>query len=376
MDTSVDTLDISLQSMGTPLCDETILEENTSQIDVSMLCDVTPLDLSTSSIPISQQDLFSSTAPVEQHYHIPVRDISLLGTRLPPLQSAHSISPLVRSSSESVVGSQTNIFGSQCAFSPDIVQPKMTKKGKNKTFYPFNVDLIDRGTSSLQVTDYTCSPEFSTILRLLGQQNEILPSEISTDQILENEYIVRLPPPPVLDAIHSDFLAAMRLSQDSGSNVYPPQPNFINRIDPVSLPVVFSVDNPHQRLVTSVPEAYSVLLSEVGRKHPMSNQVRFPSTAVNAMELSAIHASQIAVHQQRSNNLILENMTEACTDSDKLKQLIMENGNSMPAEAKSQLISLLDDLSIRLSTSCLASCISAYVRRFIIRTYSVQSSFL
>ena len=119
------------------------------------------------------------------------------------------------------------------------------------------------------------------------------------------------------------------------------------------------MDNPHQRLVTSVPEAYSVLLSEVGRKHPMSNQVRFPSTAVNAMELSAIHASQIAVHQQRSNNLILENMTEACSDSDKLKQLIMENGHSMPTEAKTQLISLIDDLTGRLSTSCLASCISA-----------------
>ena len=175
LDTSMDTLDISLQSMGTPLCDETVLEGDTPQFDVSILCDETPLDLSRSSIPVSQLDLFSSSAPVEQRFHIPVRDISLPGTRLPPLQSAHYISPLVRSSSESVVGSQSNIFGSQCAFSPNIVQPTVTKKVKKKSIFPFNVELIDRGTSSPQVTDYTCSPEFSTISRLLGQQNEILP---------------------------------------------------------------------------------------------------------------------------------------------------------------------------------------------------------
>ena len=95
-------LDSSVElSDGTPLYDENVM----------------PLDLSVSS----QKDMFQESLPL----HTPIHDISLSGSRLPPMsstQTSHSlrkdlsvshISPLVRSTVDSTGDeSQCNIFGS------------------------------------------------------------------------------------------------------------------------------------------------------------------------------------------------------------------------------------------------------------------------
>ena len=134
---------------------------------------------------------------------------------------------------------------------------------------------------------------------------------------------------------------------------------FINKVEPDLLPVNCSLEAPHQRYVSLVPHAYSVLLSEEGHPHPQKNLVRLPATASNAMELSAIHAKQLAIHQQRINNLVLENGAAAHSELDELKQTVMSSCQSLSQEAKTKLVDQIDSLYGRLSTSNLASCVSA-----------------
>ena len=343
-------LDSSIEvSDGTPLYDENIQ----------------PMDLSTSS----QQDMFQESQSQPSHIsHIPVRDIPLPESGLPPMsstQTSHSVirdvnmshfSPLMKSAVDSTgYDSQCNIFGSQCSFSPTS-QP--TTKAKKRSF-PYSVDAIETCTAAPQLTDFTCSPEFTTVSHLLSQETGISQSEVFTDQIVDKEYIVRLPKLGVLNAIRKDFLTDMRLSELGNTGVYPPQPLFINKVEPDMLPVNCSLEAPHQRYVSLVPHAYSVLLSDEARPHPQKNLVRLPATAINAMELSAIHATQIAIHQQRINNFVLENGASAHSELDILKQTVMNTCQSLPQESKTKLVDQIDSLASRVSTSNLATCVSA-----------------
>ena len=213
------------------------------------------LDLSVSS----QRDLdFSPFTAETKPPHIPLEDNPFPGTRLPPLRSplaSHSQSRGPNTYVDSVV------YDSQTNLFGSqctFALPSHVTPQPKPRIYSYNIDAIEQYTAHPQITDYACSLDIYQYLSI--GQSQILP-----------------------------------------------------------LPPQFLVDVPHHRLVSGVPQAYSVLLSEGGQAHPQNNLIRIPATAVNAMELSAIHVSHLAAHQQRINNLILENVSQTHTELDELK---------------------------------------------------------
>ena len=250
-------------------------------------------------------------------------------------------------------------LGQQCSFSPASQPTVNAMPLSKKRSFPYSVDSIETCMVAPQLTDFTCSSEFTTISHLLSQESGISKSEVYTDHIVDKEYIVRLPKLTVLIAIRKDFLTDMRLSGLGETVTYPPHPLFINKVEPDLLPVNCSLEAPHQCHVSSVPHAYNVLLSVEGHPHPQNNLIRLPATTVNAMELSAIHATHLAIHQQRINNLVLENGSEAHSELNELKQTVMSSCQSLSQEAKTKLVDHIDSLSGKLTTSNIASCVSA-----------------
>ena len=255
--------------------------------------------------------------------------------------------------------SSINVFGSSSPFKyiPSRVSGINSQHTASATrFYPYNVDTIVRDTGKNQDTDFSSSAEFTSVSHLLAQQSELESQSLVTDQVLESEFIVRLPKPPLLAARHEDLLLTMDKSKTL--DAYPSQPKFINRVEFDPLPPDFNV-NTFKRKVSTVPQSYNVLMSDRGRSTRAQGLVRLPITAINAMELSAIHLQELAVFQQRVNSSVLSNVSQCQTEFDGLRELVMRQCSSLSFDVKAQLVASIDSLGGRLATANLASAVSS-----------------